>query len=105
MTRMTREELGRLVRKIWVDYCLETGYTDRRDRICPWEEMDDWSQEVDMRIGEAVYKAAREDILSAVCELWEEDEIVPICLECGTECPDGCCWYCEQQHRMAENQD
>lgn len=54
---MTREELGRIVREVWVSYCIETNRTDRPDRICPWEEMDKWSQEVDMRIGEVVQDA------------------------------------------------
>lgn len=49
-----REVLGRIVRGAWVDYCLETGKTERPDRIAPWESMDEWSQEVDKRIGVAV---------------------------------------------------
>ena len=29
-------------------------FSDRPDRIAPWEELDEWSKEVDRRIGEAV---------------------------------------------------
>jgi hypothetical protein len=76
---MTREELGRLVRQVWIEYCLKTGRTDRPDRICPWEEMDDWSQEVDMCIGTTIYVAARCDLrkenarLRAALEVCEAD--------------------------------
>ncbi len=50
------EELGEVVRKAWVDYCVETGRDEEYHRICPWEELDDWGKEVDRRIGVAVHK-------------------------------------------------
>ncbi len=52
--RAIRDAFGRVVRKIWVDYCIETGRTDRPDRIAPWEELDEWSREADRRIGEGM---------------------------------------------------
>lgn len=63
---MTPEELGRTVRRAWIDYCIETGRTDEYHRICPWEELDEWSKEVDRRIGVAVY-----DVVRRACELGE----------------------------------
>ena len=54
---MTPEELGRLVRKIWIDYCFETNQSLDHSTV-PWEEMDEWSQEVDRRIGVAVAQQA-----------------------------------------------
>lgn len=48
------DELGHIVREAWVAYCIETGRTERPDHIAPWEQMDEWSKEVDRRIGTAV---------------------------------------------------
>ena len=69
---MTDEELGRIVRRVWVEYCIQTGHTERPDRICPWEEMDEWSREVDRRIGVAVaVQVAREtaEKCAGLCEI------------------------------------
>ena len=48
-----REELGRIVREAWVNYCHETG-DSKPSHIAPWEEIADWDREVDCRIGEAI---------------------------------------------------
>lgn len=56
---MTREELGRQVRQVWVTWAREQ--TDPKPSwLMPWEDLDDGQREVDMRIGEALVKAARE---------------------------------------------
>lgn len=60
---MTREEIGRLVRQVWVDYCKETGRIEKPSHVVPWEDLDDWDREIDRRIGEALYKAGRTDEL------------------------------------------
>jgi hypothetical protein len=55
---MTREELGQMVRQIWIDYCLETGDT-KPSHTAPWEQLSDWDREVDMRIGEILFNTGR----------------------------------------------
>lgn len=54
--RMDREQLGRLVRAEWVNYCIETGDT-KPSHIAPWEDLSDWDKEADRRIGEVVARA------------------------------------------------
>jgi hypothetical protein len=58
--KLEAEELGKIVRQAWVDYCKETGRTDDPQKICGWKELDEWSKEVDRRIGVAVARHARE---------------------------------------------
>lgn len=48
-----REELGRAVRLAWVAYCRATG-DEKPSHIAPWEELSEWDQEADRRIGVAV---------------------------------------------------
>jgi hypothetical protein len=48
-----RVTLGKIVRKVWVEWCLEQGITEPH-KICPFDEMPPEIQEVDCRIGEAV---------------------------------------------------
>lgn len=55
---MTAEDLGKIVRKVWVDYYVETSKTDKPDHIAPWEQLNDWGKEVDRRIGTALWNAA-----------------------------------------------
>lgn len=69
------EKLGRVVRQAWVDYCVETGRTDEYHRICPWEELDDWSKEVDRRIGIAVHDATLRYLALSLLEVHAEERI------------------------------
>lgn len=48
------EELGKLVRKTWLDFCTETKLPQSHAHSAPWEELSQWEKEVDRRIGEAV---------------------------------------------------
>lgn len=57
-----REILGKVVRQAWVDYCIETGRKDKNTE--PWEQLDDWTKEVDRRIGESVKEFVVECILN-----------------------------------------
>lgn len=52
-----REELGKYVRQIWIDYCLEIGDT-KPSHIAPWSELSERDKEADRRIGEAIWDAA-----------------------------------------------
>lgn len=56
-----REALGRLVRQIWTDWAREQR-DPKASWLTPWEELDAGQREVDMRIGEAVALAEREQI-------------------------------------------
>jgi hypothetical protein len=56
---VTREDLGRLVRHVWVEWAREQD-NPKPSWLLSWEDLDDGQREVDMRIGEALVKAARE---------------------------------------------
>lgn len=58
------ELLGQEVRRAWVEYCRETGRTDDPRKICDWAELDEWSKEVDRRIGVAVARFVNSDYFS-----------------------------------------
>ena len=49
-----RETLGKKVREIWVQYCLETG-NKKPSNIAPWEELSEYDKEVDRKIGEQIF--------------------------------------------------
>ncbi len=51
---MDSEELGKLVREVWLKFCLETKLPPSHAHSAPWEELSQWEKEVDRRIGEAV---------------------------------------------------
>lgn len=55
---IAREALGRMVREAWVNYCRETGVT-KPSHLAPYDELSDWDQEADHRIGEAIQDAVR----------------------------------------------
>lgn len=48
-----RELLGRLVREVWVAYCLEIG-DYKPTHLALWDMLSESDKEVDRRIGEAV---------------------------------------------------
>lgn len=54
-----REALGRLVREAWVAWAREQP-GPKPSWLVPWEDLDEGQREVDMRIGEAVAAAQRE---------------------------------------------
>ena len=49
-----RELLGRLVREVWVAYCVEIGDT-KPSHLAPWDELTEDEREVDRRIGERLF--------------------------------------------------
>jgi hypothetical protein len=53
-----REEAGRLVREIWVQWAREQP-DPKPSWLLPWEDLDDGQREVDMRIGEALVAKGR----------------------------------------------
>lgn len=55
LSEAEREDGGRFVRQVWVDYCRETGDT-KPSHSAPWEELSAWDKEVDRRIYEAVFR-------------------------------------------------
>jgi hypothetical protein len=57
VTTHTPDDLGRIVRRVWVEFCLETGHIAKPGHIAPWEDLDEWAREVDRRIGVAVASA------------------------------------------------
>lgn len=57
-----REQLGRLVRKVWVDYCYEIG-DDKFSHLASWEELSESDREVDRRIAEAIVHAVLDQML------------------------------------------
>lgn len=53
-----RELIGRMVRQIWVNWAQEQP-NPKASWLLPWEELDKGQQEVDMRIGAALFEAGR----------------------------------------------
>lgn len=51
-----RELAGRLVRQVWVEWARQQP-DPKPSWLLPWEELDDAQQEVDMRIGAALFDA------------------------------------------------
>lgn len=51
MKDLDREELGKIVRWAWVEYCLEIHDT-KPSHIAPWEELPEQDKEADRRIGD-----------------------------------------------------
>jgi len=62
---MDREELGKLVRRVWVEYCLEIGDT-KPSHIAPWEELSEADKEADRRIGVALYDLAAKNFIENI---------------------------------------
>lgn len=53
-----RELLGRLVRQVWIEWAREQD-DPKPSWLLPWEDLDDGQKEVDMRIGEKLFKAGQ----------------------------------------------
>lgn len=51
---MDREELGRMVRNIWIVWAKEQP-NPKPSWLVPWEELSESDREVDRRIGENLY--------------------------------------------------
>lgn len=68
MTMPTAEELGRLVREVWVDYAIEQGDT-KPSHLIGWDDLGEYDKEVDRRIGAAVVSAW----IEALAQEAEED--------------------------------
>lgn len=59
------ELLGRLVRKAWMEWAeKQPDIAEHPNWLTPWEGLSDREKEVDILIGEAVYKAAISDMFS-----------------------------------------
>lgn len=54
---LDREKLGQIVRQVWIEKA-RTLDNPKPSNLLPWEELDEWNQEVDRCIGEEVGKAA-----------------------------------------------
>jgi hypothetical protein len=57
---ITRDQLGRIVREAWVEWAREQPGA-KPSWLTGWDDLDEGQREVDVRIGEAVAKAARAD--------------------------------------------
>ena len=64
------EELGRIVRKVWIKWCVEQGITEPH-KVCPYDEMPEEVKDVDNRIGVAVADHATETLRRKVEKLEE----------------------------------
>lgn len=53
IVKIDREELGELVRVIWVN-CAKEDEDPKPHHLTPWNELDERNQEIDRRIGEGV---------------------------------------------------
>lgn len=60
MTERDREELGRLVREVWVRWAREQP-DPKSSWLTPWEGLSEPDREVDRRIGDALYRLGVED--------------------------------------------
>jgi hypothetical protein len=56
-----REELGKLVRKVWMEWAREQ-LDAKQDWLDPWETLSPRIKDVDCRIGEAVQQAVLENM-------------------------------------------
>jgi len=50
-----REELGKVVRKAWIEHCKKVGDT-KPSHLAPWEELSEDDKEADRCIAEAIIK-------------------------------------------------
>lgn len=57
-----REQLGRLVREVWIKYCCDTGDM-KPSHLAPWEELSEGEKEVDRKIGEVLYFEGMNDYI------------------------------------------
>lgn len=71
-----REELGKIVRCVWVNYCIETNHVYKPDHVDSWEQLDEWAKEVDRRIGEAVAQHVIATLESTPLELARQRAIL-----------------------------
>lgn len=60
---MDREDKGRLVRQVWVDFAKQQD-NPKPHHLLPWEELDEDNKEVDRRIGDALFNAGVKYALS-----------------------------------------
>lgn len=61
---MNREELGKIVRQTWIDYCVSIGDT-KPSHLIPWDELSEIDREADRRIGEALFRTVLNSELTA----------------------------------------
>lgn len=55
MDDVMREELGKQVRHVWVEYGKMTkGDEAKPSHVAPWEELSEWDKEADRVIGEYI---------------------------------------------------
>lgn len=91
-----RETLGREVRRVWIEFCLENGDT-KPSHLASWEEMTEPEREVDRRIGEAIARMVLVGIESSDCQHEDYEQIDTI-----WDDGDRACWIC---HCMVCGQD
>jgi hypothetical protein len=63
VTATERERLGRIVRKVWVDWAKEQP-NPKPSWLQPWEELSEPDREVDRRIGERLYLIGTQSLKS-----------------------------------------
>jgi hypothetical protein len=79
MKESYREELGKIVRKVWVKYCKEIG-DNKPNHIASWEEISEIDKEADRRIGETLIKLFSKKVIKRLYNIVdriveEEDNI------------------------------
>lgn len=68
---MSREYLGRVVRRVWTVWAAEQADC-KPAWVAPWEELPEPQREVDRRIGQTLFALGVEDTLTVVREVLEE---------------------------------
>jgi hypothetical protein len=70
-----REQLGRLVRQVWVRWASEQK-RPRRSWLTGWDRLDAGQREADMRIGEAVAGHVRAKLMADLPQLRAEADLL-----------------------------
>jgi hypothetical protein len=61
-TADTNEEIGKLVRDVWVQFCIEKG-VNKESHLTPWDDLSDSDKEVDKRIEIAITNKVKNSIV------------------------------------------
>jgi hypothetical protein len=81
---MDRESKGRMVREVWIEWAREQP-NPKPSWLVPWEGLAEPDREVDMRIGERLYREGRdhalEDVQAELDDMDVGDSTLGECLE------------------------
>jgi len=61
LSPLDRENLGRIVREVWVDYCLDHN-DHNANNVRSWEHLSEYDREVDRLIGEKIKRVVIKEI-------------------------------------------